>query len=88
MTQRKFRPRKKLPRDKLEEYLQEGYTLKEIAREFGVAISYVSEYMKMLGIKKEDFQDREKKKNLRKKQKIRSDFIEEFWELIRFEIGR
>ena len=88
MTQRKFRPRKKLPRDKLEEYLQEGYTLKEIAREFGVAISYVSEYMKMLGIKKEDFQDREKKKSLRKKQKIRSDFIEEFWELIRFEIGR
>lgn len=88
MTQRKFRPRKKLPRDKLEEYLQEGYTLKEIAREFGVAISYVSEYMKMLGIKKEDFQDREKKKNLRKKQKVRSDFIEEFWELIRFEIGR
>ena len=88
MNQRKFRPRKKLPRDKLEEYLQEGYTLKEIAREFGVAISYVSEYMKMLGIKKEDFQDREKKKNLRKKQKVRSDFIEEFWELIRFEIGR
>lgn len=88
MTQRKFRPRKKLPRDKLEEYLQEGYTLKEIAREFGVAISYVSEYMKMLGIKKEDFQDREKKKNLRKKQKVRLDFIEEFWELIRFEIGR
>lgn len=88
MTQRKFRPRKKLPRDKLEEYLQEGYTLKEIAREFGVAISYVSEYMKMLGIKKEDFQDREKKKSLRKKQKVRSDFIEEFWELIRFEIGR
>lgn len=88
MTQRKFRPRKKLPRDKLEEYLEEGYTLKEIAREFGVAISYVSEYMKMLGIKKEDFQDREKKKNLRRKQKVRSDFIEEFWELIRFEIGR
>lgn len=88
MTQRKFRPRKKLPRDKLEEYLAEGYTLKEIAREFGVAISYVSEYMKMLGIKKEDFQDRERKKNLRKKQKVRSDFIEEFWELIRFEIGR
>ena len=88
MTQRKFRPRKKLPRDKLEKYLQEGYTLKEIAREFGVAISYVSEYMKMLGIKKEDFQDREKKKNLRRKQKVRSDFIEEFWELIRFEIGR
>lgn len=88
MTQRKFRPRKKLPRDKLEEYLAEGYTLKEIAREFGVAISYVSEYMKMLGIKKEDFQDREKKKNLRRKQKVRSDFIEEFWELIRFEIGR
>ena len=88
MTQRKFRPRKKLPRDKLEEYLEEGYTLKEIAREFGVAISYVSEYMKMLGIKKEDFQDREKNKNLRKKQKVRLDFIEEFWELIRFEIGR
>lgn len=88
MTQRKFRPRKKLPRDKLEEYLEEGYTLKEIAREFGVAISYVSEYMKMLGIKKEDFQDREKKKNLRKKQKVKLDFIEEFWELIRFEIGR
>lgn len=88
MTQRKFRPRKNLPRDKLEQYLEEGYTLKEIAREFGVATSYVSEYIKMLGIDKSDFKDRKKNKSLRKKEKHKLTFMKEFWELIRFEIGR
>ena len=88
MTKRKFRPRKSLPRDRLEEYLSEGYTLQEIAREFGVAVSYVSEYMKMLGIKKEDFKERKAKKVARKKEGHKLSFMEEFWELIRFEIGK
>ena len=37
MSKRKFRPRKKLPVDKLEQFLEEGYTLEEIGREFNVA---------------------------------------------------
>lgn len=88
MSKRKFRPRKSLPRDRLEQYLEEGYTLKEIAREFGVAVSYVSEYMKMLGINKNDFKNREEKKALRKKSQPKLSFMEEFWELIRLEIGK
>ena len=88
MSKRKFRPRKSLPRDRLEELLNEGYTLKEIAREFGVATSYVSEYMKMLGIDKDDFKNRKQNKALRKKEGHKLSFIEEFWELIRFEIGK
>lgn len=88
MSKRKFRPRKHLPKDKIEEYLSEGYTLQEIAREFGVATSYISEYMKMLGINKEDFKDRKEKKAIRKKEGHKLTFMEEFWELIRFEIGK
>lgn len=88
MSKRKFRPRKNLPKDKLEEYLSEGYTFQEIGREFGVATSYVSEYVKMLGLKKEDFQDRKKNKATRRKEKEKLTFLEEFWELIRFEIGK
>lgn len=88
MSKRKFRPRKNLPRDKLEQYLAEGYTLEQIGREFGVATSYISEYMKMLGIKKEDFKDRKEKKAARRKDKNKLSFMEEFWELIKFEIGK
>lgn len=88
MSKRKFRPRKKIPRDRLEQFLNDGLTLQEIAREFGVATSYISEYMKMLGINKEDFQDRQENKALRKKEGHKLSFMEEFWELIRFEIGK
>ena len=49
-TQRKFRPRKALPKDELIQYLKEGLTLTEIANKYGVAVSYISEYLKMLGI--------------------------------------
>ena len=88
MSKRKFRPRKKLPKDKLEYFLSEGYTLEEIGREFNVATSYVSEYMKMINLDKNDFKDREKNKQKRKQEKNKLTFIEEFWYLIRHEIGR
>ena len=88
MSKRKFRPRKKLPKNKLEEFLEEGYTLEEIGREFNVATSYVSEYMKMIGLDKEDFQRRKKNKQKRKQENNKLTFMEEFWYLIRHEIGR
>ena len=88
MSKRKFRPRKKLPKDKLEEFLEKGYTLEEIGREFNVATSYVSEYMKMIGLDKEDFQSRKKNKQKRKQENNKLTFMEEFWYLIRHEIGR
>lgn len=88
MSKRKFRPRKKLPKDKLEQFLEDGYTLEEIGREFNVATSYVSEYMKMIGLNKEDFQHREENKQKRKQEGNKLTFIEEFWYLIRHEIGR
>lgn len=88
MSKRKFRPRKKLPKDKLEYFLEQGYTLEEIGREFNVATSYVSEYMKMIGLNKDDFKDREKNKLKRKQEVEKPTFIEEFWYLIRHEIGK
>lgn len=88
MSKRKFRPRKKLPKDKLEYFLEEGYTLEEIGREFNVATSYVSEYMKMIGLNKDDFKNRQENKQKRKKEGNKLSFMEEFWYLIRYEIGR
>ena len=88
MSKRKFRPRKKLPIDKLEQFLEEGYTLEEIGREFNVATSYVSEYMKMIGLDKDDFKDRKANKQKRKEEGNKLTFMEELWYLIRHEIGR
>ena len=88
MSKRKFRPRKKLPKDKLEYFLEEGYTLEEIGREFNVATSYVSEYMKMIGLNKDNFKNRQENKQKRKKEGNKLSFMEEFWYLIRYEIGR
>lgn len=88
MTKRKFKPRKKIPQDKLEYYLEEGYTFEEIGREFNTTASYISEYTKMIGLNKEDFKNRDTNKNKRKKDKQKLSFIEEFWYLIRYEIGK
>ena len=88
MSKRKFRPRKNLPRDKLEQYLAEGYTLQEIGRKFNTSTSYISEYLTMLGIDKDDFAERKENKSIRRKEGKKLSFIEEFWELIRFEIGK
>ena len=73
---------------KLKQFLEEGYTLEEIGREFNVATSYVSEYMKMIGLDKDDFKDRKTNKLKRKEEGNKLTFMEEFWYLIRHEIGR
>lgn len=90
MTKRKFRPRKQLPKDELIDMIQEGYTLKEIAEHYNVAVSYVSEYLKMLNIHLHDFKGRDKKVKIRKDlKKIHGvKFIDEFYNSIRKEIGR
>lgn len=88
MTKRKFRPRKKLPQDKLEQLLKDGYTLEDIGRQFNVSTSYISEYIKMLGLEKADFGQRDQNKKIRKQNKEKISFMEEFWYLIRYEIGK
>ena len=87
---RKFRPRKKLPKDEMIELLSEGYTLQEIADKYNVAVSYVSEYLKMLNVNLKDFAGRDKKIQLRKqkKQSERINFIDEFYDSIKNEIGK
>jgi predicted DNA-binding protein YlxM (UPF0122 family) len=87
---RKFRPRKKLPKDEMIELLSEGYTLQEVADKYNVAVSYVSEYLKMLNINLKDFAGRDKKIQLRKqkKQSERISFIDEFYDSIKSEIGK
>ena len=88
MTKRKFRPRKRLPQDKLEQFLQDGYTLEDIGRQFNTSTSYISEYIKMLGLEKADFDQRDQNKKIRKQNKEKISFMEEFWYLIRYEIGK
>lgn len=87
MTQRKFRPRKRLPKEELIDYLKKGYTLQEIADHYGVAVSYVSEYLKMLKIDLRTFKGRDAKMKVRKKQNAKNKtFISEFYKLIEGEV--
>lgn len=88
MTKRKFRPRKKLPKDKLQALLEKGYTLEDIGRQLNVSTSYISEYIKMLGIDITDYENRKENKQIRKQNKQKLSFMEEFWYLIRYEIGK
>ncbi len=88
-TQRKFRPRKALPKDELIQYLEEGLTLSEIANKYGVAVSYISEYLKMLGIDiKNDIKGRDHKVKQRKEKlgTQRKSFIDEFYKQIEVEL--
>lgn len=88
-TKRKFRPRKALPKDELIQYLEEGLTLNEIANKYGVAVSYISEYLKMLGIDpKKDIQGRDYKIKQRKEKlgTQRKSFIDEFYKQIEGEL--
>ena len=61
MTKRKFRPRKKLPKSELIDFLESGATLADIARHYHVATSYISEYLKMLDIDINSIQNRVEK---------------------------
>jgi predicted transcriptional regulator len=88
-TQRKFRPRKALPKDELIQYLEEGLTLTEIANKYGVAVSYISEYLKMLGIDiRKDIKGRSYKVKQRKEKlgEQRKTFINEFYKQIEGEL--
>ena len=88
-TKRKFRPRKALPKEELIQYLEEGLTLNEIANKYGVAVSYISEYLKMLGINpKKDIQGRGYKIKQRKEKlgTQRKSFIDEFYKQIEGEL--
>lgn len=88
-TKRKFRPRKVLPKEELIQYLEEGLTLNEIANKYGVAVSYISEYLKMLGIDpKKDIQGRDYKIKQRKEKlgTQRKSFIDEFYKQIEGEL--
>ena len=88
-TKRKFRPRKALPKDELIQYLEEGLTLNEIANKYGVAVSYISEYLKMLGIDpKKDIRGRDYKIKQRKEKlgTQRKSFIDEFYKQIEGEL--
>ena len=44
--------------------------------------------MKMIGLDKDDFKDRKTNKQKRKEEGNKLTFMEEFWYLIRHEIGR
>ena len=88
-TKTKFRPRKTLPKEELIQYLEEGLTLNEIANKYGVAVSYISEYLKMLGINpKKDIQGRDYKIKQRKEKlgTQRKSFIDEFYKQIEGEL--
>lgn len=79
MSKRKFKPRKKIPKDRLINEIKKGKSLDKIGQEFNVARSYISEMCKMYDI---DVQA------LREEYKIKKDnygkeFICEFYYIIK-----
>ena len=56
---RPFKPRKILPKQKLINYLEEGYTLEEIGNEIGYSRSYISEMLNLHNIKTADIEGRQ-----------------------------
>ena len=79
MSVRKFKPRKKIPKQRLIDEIKKGKSLDKIGQEFNVARSYISEMCKMYDI---DIQE------LREEYKIKRDeyggeFIDEFYYIIK-----
>lgn len=85
MEKRTFNPRKIIPKDDLIDYLKRGYTLEEIGREIGKSRSYISEILKLHGIKAEEIEGRRYAMKQRRKELESRPFIDVMYDKIREE---
>lgn len=80
---RKFKPRTIIPKQKLIDLLQEGYTLDEIGERFNKSRSFISETLKFHGIKAEEIEGRKYAMKQRRKQLESRSFVEVLYEKIK-----
>lgn len=79
---RKFKPRKIIPKQKLIEYLEQGYTLEEIGHQYGKSRSYISELLNFHEIKAEDIPGRKYAMKQRRRMLESRDFVTVMYEQI------
>lgn len=82
---RPFRPRKIIPKQKLIEYLKEGYTLEEIGQEIGKSRSYISELLQLHDIKTNDIEGRQYAMKQRRKMLESRPFVDVMYDKIKNE---
>lgn len=80
---RKFKPRTIIPKQKLIDLLEEGYTLDEIGERFHKSRSFVSETLKFHGIKAEEIEGRRYAMKQRRKMLESRSFIDVLYDKIK-----
>lgn len=82
---RPFHPRKIIPKQRLINYLEEGYTLEEIGKEIGKSRSYISELLSLHGIKTQDIEGRAYAMKMRRKMLENRSFVDVMYDKIKNE---
>lgn len=82
---RQFKPRKIIPRQRLIDYLEKGYTLEEIGKEIGYSRSYISEMLAHHGLKTSDIEGRSYAMKQRRKMLESRPFIDVLYDKIKNE---
>lgn len=80
---RPFRPRKIIPKQRLIDYLEEGYTLEEIGKEIGKSRSYISELLNLHGIKTQDIEGRAYAMKQRRRMLENRSFVDVMYDKIK-----
>lgn len=82
---RPFKPRKIIPKQRLIDYLEKGYTLEEIGQEIGKSRSYISELLNLHDIKTADIEGRQYAMKQRRKMLESRPFIDVMYDKIKNE---
>lgn len=82
---RPFKPRKIIPKKRLIDYLEKGYTLEEIGQEIGYSRSYVSELLALHDLKTNDIEGRAYAMKQRRKMLESRPFIDVLYDRIKNE---
>lgn len=82
---RPFKPRKIIPKQRLIDYLEKGYTLEEIGQEIGYSRSYVSELLALHDLKTNDIEGRAYAMKQRRKMLESRPFIDVLYDRIKNE---
>ena len=85
VTKRPFKPRKIIPKQRLINYLKEGYTLEEIGAEIGKSRSYISELLVLHNIKTDDIEGRKYAMKQRRKMLESRPFVDVMYDRIKNE---
>lgn len=85
VTKRPFKPRKIIPKQRLINYLEEGYTLEEIGAEIGKSRSYISELLVLHNIKADDIEGRKYAMKQRRKMLESRPFVDVMYDRIKNE---